>query len=276
MDEIKEQDEFDQFLTRKELSFETKKLYNLYHRKLLMLLRRTEKEMDQEILNAFLEIYPHAISKAFLRNYLEFKDILLKIQKKTGTKPTKEVESISDNDLIKIRERLYAHDERFGLMFDLSESCALRRQEVLNIKCSDISLKEIDGKESMFIKLTKTKGDKERSVFVLEKVAVKVIEFIAINNLSTNSYLFRSNAFPEKPMDKTMWNKAFLKASLEATGKRYHPHQLRHTRSLKWHENGVDIVRIKQRLGHSNISTTMLYINPDKRKEMEKWSKESE
>jgi integrase len=200
----------------------------------------------------------------------------LKIQKRTGTMAKKEIESISDDELIRIRQKLYEHDERYGLLFDLSENCALRRQEVINIRCSDISLKEIDGKDAMFIKLKKTKGNKERSVFVFETTAVELIKFIAKNNLTTKDYLFRSNAVPENHIDKTMWNKAFSRASFKATGKRYHPHQLRHNRSLKWYEKGMDIIAIQQRLGHSNISTTRLYINPDKIKEIEKWSREIE
>jgi len=233
MEQSEKLKEFDLFLTRKDLSSETKKLYALYHKKLLMILKATERELDQEIVNHFIDAYPHAISKAFLRNFMEFMDLSFKIPKRTGTRAKKEIVDIPDEDLIKIRQKLYDHDEKYGLIFDLSESCALRRQEAINIKCSDISLKEIDGNTSMFIKLIKTKGNKERSVFVLEKVAVEIIKFIAKNNLTTKDHLFRSNAFPDKPIDKTMWNKAFAKASLEATGKKYHPHQLRHHRSLK-------------------------------------------
>lgn len=275
MAEKKDQDEFDLFLTRKDLSDETKKLYTLYFNKLSLILQATERDIDQEIVNAFIDAYPHAVSKAFLKNYLEFKDISLKIQKRTGTVEKKEIENITDEELIKIRSNLYDHDERYGLIFDLSENCALRRQEVINIRCSDIKIREIDGKDAMFILLRKTKGKKQRNVFVLEETAIRVIEFMAKNNLKTGDYLFRSNANQENHIDKTMWNKAFTKASLEATGKKYHPHQLRHHRSLKWYDDGLDIVRIQQRLGHSNISTTRLYINPDKIKELEKWSREN-
>jgi len=271
-----EREEFELFLSRKILSNETIKLYTLYYDKFIYLLKATEKDLDQEIANAFLDAYPHAISKAFLKNYSEFRDIPIKIPKRTGTKEQKEVENIPDDELERIRQKLYDHDIRYGLMFDLSENCALRRQEVINIKCPDISLKEIDGVDCMFIKLKKTKGNKQRSVFVLEKTALQIIKYIADQNLLKDDYLFKSNARQEKPIDKTMWNKAFTKASIEATGKKYHPHQLRHKRSLKWYEKGIDIVRIQQRLGHSNISTTRLYINPDKLTEMKKWSKESD
>jgi len=276
MGDEKDREEFILFMTRKDLSFETKKLYLIYHKKLCYILEATERELDQEIVNGFIDLYPHAVSKAFLKNYLEFKDLSLKIQKKTGTVAKKEIMTISDEELIKIRKKLYDRDERYGLIFDLSEGCALRRQEVINIKCSDISIKEVGGKEAMFILLKKTKGKKEREVFVLEKIAILILEFMAKNNLMTGSYLFSSSINEERPIDKTSWNKEFLRASIDATGKRFHPHQLRHHRSLTWYDKGIDIVRIQQRLGHSNIATTRLYINPDKRKEMEKWSKESD
>jgi integrase len=205
---------------------------------------------------------------------MEFRDLHFKIQRVTGRVAKKEVEAISDDELKKIRTELYSRDERYALIFDLSENCALRRQEVINIKARDISTENIDNKISMFILLKKTKGDKERKVFVQEKTAINLIKFMAKNNLMKNSYLFRSNANSDRHIDKTQWNKAFTDASLKATGKKYHPHQLRHSRSLKWFDKGIDIVRIQQRLGHSNIATTRLYINPDKRKELEKWSKE--
>ena len=265
---------FKLFLTRKGLSEETKKLYILYHSKLQIILQGTDRDLDQEIVDAYLDLYPHIVARAFLKNYMEFRDMRFKIQRITGRTAKKEVEVIPDVDLRKIREALYKGDERYGLIFDLSENCALRRQEAINIRAGDISTEEIDGKLSMFILLKKTKGNKERKVFVHEATAINLLEFMAKNNLMKSSYLFRSNANPERHIDKTQWNKAFKKASLDATGKKYHPHQLRHSRSLNWFNKGIDIVRIQQRLGHSSIATTRLYINPDKRKELEKWSKE--
>lgn len=269
-------EDFQAFLTRKALSIETKKLYLMYFKKILWIMEQTKMNVNQAIVDGFLDVYPNIVARAFLKNYLEYKhrnDLI--IQKKTGRVQRKEVETIPENEIEKIRKELYNHDERYGLIFDLSENCALRRQEALSIKASDISVETIDGNDVMFILLKKTKGDKERKVFVPNETAINLIKFIAKNELRTGSFLFRSNANPINHIDKTMWNKAFTKASLNAVGKKYHPHQLRHSRSLRWFDEGVDIVRIQQRLGHSNIATTRLYINPDNRKELERWSKEN-
>lgn len=230
--------------------------------------------MDQEVLNAYLDLYPHGLGRAFLRNYIEFKDLNLKIQRKTGHAGHKKVEQIPMEDMPKIREKLYERGDMFGLLFDLSESCALRKQEVLNIKGSDITTKEDGEKKYMFIKLKKTKGEKERLVFVLENIAILVTYWINNNHLSKADFLFRSSKNPARHFDQTQWNKAFTRACLEATGKRYHPHQLRHRRSLTWYEQGLDITKIQRRLGHESIATTMLYINPDEEKELEMWSHE--
>jgi integrase len=269
-------EDFNSFLTRKALSIETKKLYLMYFKKLSWIMGQSCIDLNQAIVDGFLDVYPNIVARAFMRNYLEYRHMSnLIIQKRTGRMQRKEVETISEKDLLKIRTELYVHDERYGLIFDLSEGCALRRQEALNVKASDISIETIEGKDNMFILLKKTKGNKERKVFVPNDVAVNLVKFIAENKLTVGSFLFRSNANPEHSIDKTMWNKAFSKASLIATGRKYHPHQLRHSRSLKWFDKGIDIVRIQQRLGHSNIATTRLYINPDNRKELEKWSRET-
>lgn len=270
-------EEFELFLKRKTCGDVTRKLYLMYLGKIFEIMDATRTDLNQEIVDGFLDAYPHAVGRAFLRNYLEFRHRQdLTIQKKTGTQSRKEVENIPDNELMGIRKALYEHDERYGLLFDVSEGCALRRQEALNIKRGDMRIeKNDDGTPIMFIRLKKTKGERERSVVVPNEVAVKLLHFIGLD-MPNDRYIFRSNADPTRTLDKTMWNKAFTKASLKATGKKYHPHQLRHSRSLKWFDKGIDIVSIQRRLGHSSIATTQIYINPDKLKELEKWSKEDE
>jgi integrase len=111
-------------------------------------------------------------------------------------------------------------------------------------------------------------------VFVRDEIALLILDYLKDNPMTLSDYLFESRIRKGYPIDKTNWNKAFAKASLQATGKKFHPHQLRGTRATTWYDQGIDIARIQQRLGHSNISTTMLYIKPDARKELELWSQE--
>jgi integrase len=268
-----EQKVFELFLNRKSLSPTTIGLYILYHEKMVMLLNETETDLDQNIVDAFLDLYPNVVSRAFLKNYLEFlrrKD--LDIVRKTGRKAKREVKIIPDEDLKLISLKLYEHDTRYGLILDLSLGCALRRQEVLKIKVEDIKT-DFD-KDTMSI-LIHGKGDRERTVIVPRDVAKIVATFVLYEKLTMDDYLFKSKAIEGNSISSSAWNKMFASVSYDTVGKKYHPHQLRHTQTTNWYEQGKDIVRIKQRLGHSSISTTMLYINPDNKKELDLWSKEA-
>ena len=269
---LEETESFKAFLYRKILSPVSVDHYIIYLVKMLELMNETGIELNQIIVNSFLDAYPHGLGRAFLKNYLEFmgrKD--LDIPKRTGHVPRKEVATIPPNESELIREKLYNHDERFGLIFDISLGCALRRQEVMSIKAGDI---KIEGEDKMFILIKRGKGNKERIVFVPKDIAVLIITFCYNHKLTPADYLFTSKKNIGKILDVTAWNKAFLFACIEAVGKRYHPHQLRHTKSTEWFEKGIDIVRIQQRLGHSSIATTRLYLNPDSKKELERWSNE--
>ena len=274
--DLSKAEQFENFLLRKKQMDETRKLYLMYFKKLLILLQGTrDMVMDQDVVNAFIDVYPNNVARAFLKNYLEYKDLHLTIQKITGRAKQKVVIKIPEHEIELIREGLYRKDERYGLIFDLTEGCALRRQEVLNIKGSDIEVKEGEDDSKMFIIIKKAKGNKERWVFVPTSVSIKLYEYLLRKKILTSEFVFKSRVYPERHVEKSWWDRVFSKVAYQVTGKKYHPHQLRHSRSLKWYDNGVDILRIKNRLGHSNISTTMLYINPDNRKELERWSKEN-
>lgn len=228
--------------------------------------------IDQDIVDAFIQLYNDSIGRAFMKNYLEMKKRRdLYITRPTGRKAKKVVQTIPEEDIEKIRTELYKRDERFGLIFDLSVNCALRRQEVMAIRVQDIKIEKND---KMFIRIVRGKGNKERWVYVPKEIAVLVLTFCIRDNLRNDSFLFRSKLEPEKNLGKKEWNKRFAIASYDATGKKYHPHQLRHTRATEWYKDGIDIFSIQKRLGHSDISTTMLYINPENIQELEKWSNE--
>lgn len=267
-----QRDEFEKFLTRKQLSEITKREYLLFYDKIQEIMIETGQPLNQLIVDAFLDVYPHLVARACLRNLLEMlRRNDLTILRKTGRTLKKEQITISREDREKLRMALYDHDERYGLIFDLTNVCALRRQEVLNIKAGDI---DISNGESMFILIRMGKGNKERKVFVQNDIAVLVMHYLENHPMKLSNYLFESKVREGYPMDYTNWNKAFSKASQKVLGKKYHPHQLRGTRATEWYDQGVDITRIQQRLGHSDISTTMIYIKPDARKELERWSKE--
>lgn len=269
---VDERERFELLLIRKRLSERTKKEYLWYYDKLQIILLETKLPFEQLTVDAFLDLNNNRVARAFLKSYFEFlHNKELEIVKPTGREEVKEQVTIPEKDMEKIREGLYEYEDRYGLIFDITETCALRRQEILNLKAQDI---EIINDADMFLLIRKGKGKKERKVFVKDEVAEKVLKYLGEHHLKTEQFLFESKIVAGQPINSATWNKVFSAIAFAVTGKKYHPHQLRGTRATRWYEQGIDIARIQQRLGHSNISTTMLYIKPDARKEMERWSKE--
>jgi integrase len=269
--ENQEADSFRKFLKSSSMSSETIEKYMLYYNKFIYLIN-TAGFVNQSIVYDFIGIYPHDTAKATLKNYFEFKGWDYKLPKIKGKPPKKVTKTLSPREIEEVRANLYNQKIMYGLIFDLTLSCALRRQEVLNIKLKDIEIeKDEEGREVMKIKLTKAKGRKQRWVVVNQQLARHLIEWIyGENDFTIDSYIFPSPVKENTPIFKTTWNSVFAKAS----GKEFHPHLLRHQKSLEWFEKGIDIVRIQQRLGHSTISTTRKYINPDAKRELQRWSEE--
>ena len=76
------------------------------------------------------------------------------------------------------------------------------------------------------------------------------------------------------PFCYTLWHEAFKEAVKETQDYNFTLHDLRRARATQWMKEGVSMFRIKNRLGHSDISSTVLYINPDEEKELELWENE--
>ena len=265
--------EFRSFLKTKRIGKTSQDLYVLFFKKIECLVQDVG-ELNQEMVNGFLSLYPHQISRATLKNYFEFKGVNFKLPKRTGRPQRKEITPMSPEQLNEVRDNLFMMKPMYAVIFDLTLACALRRQEVLNIKANDIlEDAQPDKTVKTYIKITKAKNGKERVVFLSWDDGGEVLNewlYKMGNDFCLSDYIFKSPVRQDAPLDKSTWNKAFRRAS----GKKFHPHLLRHARGLQWYEKGLDIVRIQQRLGHEDITTTRRYINPDAKKEIELWSKE--
>ncbi|OPZ95115.1 MAG: Tyrosine recombinase XerD [Firmicutes bacterium ADurb.Bin419] len=148
----------------------------------------------------------------------------------------------------------------YALMVFLAYT-GLRISEALNIKMDDFDL---EGKECI---IRTGKGDKQRSVMLNSKVITAVKEYLKVrSNISTangSNYLFVSRK--NKKLDRTTVNRIFKKYSNSIT-----PHQLRHFFCTNALEKGMLAHEVANQAGHSNIHTTLLYTNPDKKKLIDK------
>lgn len=259
------------------LSASTRSQYQLYFEKIETLY--SNGLLDQNSVNEFIATYKSSLIKSFLRLYLEYKNInWIKISKNTGRTTRKKPLIMSKDDLEVLLYVLYQYNEKIGLMAELSYLCALRRDEVCNISVGDFDWDEWK-KERLSGKLliVKGKGDKQRYVIVPTEMMHKIKDYINKQEVKLRDKLFFKNKDNKNiPITKERYWEIYHDAVVKLFGKKYKLHTLRHTKATEWFDQGIDIVRIQQRLGHNDISTTRLYINPEEKSELKRWSKEND
>lgn len=167
-----------------------------------------------------------------------------------------------------LRQWLYTNKNiRYLLCFDISYFCALRISECMRIRIRDFDLQiwAEDPTKSCRL-LIKGKGNKERYVPVPSKTMNRIVDYIEKEGKTMDDKLFK--------FDKTLWHNAFKDAVKSTMDYNYTTHDLRRSRATYWIESGIDISRVKNRLGHESIQTTQVYINLDEKKEFDAWANE--
>lgn len=125
----------------------------------------------------------------------------------------------------------------------------LRISEALNIQLTDFNLSIGELK-------VRGKGDKDRVVYLNDKIINSIREFLRVRE-SDSSYLFvnKSNGI----IHRSTINKIFNKYSDKIT-----PHTLRHYFCTIALEGGFSVHEVAYLAGHSNIHTTLIYLNPNR------------
>jgi len=132
-------------------------------------------------------------------------------------------------------------------------SAGLRVSEVCNLKTTDIDSK------NMQILIRQGKGKKDR-YSLLSEVNLKILREYWIRYHPTE-YLFSGNGRTYAITPRTV--QRILEKSVKKTGITKHAsvHTLRHCFATHLLENGTDICYIQRLLGHSNITTTTIYLH---------------
>lgn len=139
------------------------------------------------------------------------------------------------------------------LLVGLLYGCGLRCGEVRTIR-----LRDIDLSRGMLL-IRKTKGNYDRYV----PLGVLLIRGINqhIESTGATDYLFTGTDFESQYSQRgVQW---VIKSLCQKAGirKEVTTHTLRHTYATHLLEDGLDIVSIKNLLGHANIETTMIYLH---------------
>lgn len=126
-----------------------------------------------------------------------------------------------------------------------------RKEEILSLKWSNIDFNKNT------IELLHTKSGKKR-IIPLAKSLNKILQNLKKKTIS--EYVFVNPATGKRYVDiKKSFNHAVKLSGL----KKFRFHDLRHTFATRLIEKGVDIVVVKELLGHASINTTMIYVHSD-------------
>lgn len=139
-------------------------------------------------------------------------------------------------------------------IIELFYSSGVRLQEGSRIKLSDIDSK------NMRIMVQQGKGNKDRYTLLSATALLTLREYVRKHRPQT--YLLEGNS-KGKPMHCRSIQHAVEQAMKHANlhHKDYSVHTLRHSFATHLLDTGTDLHTIKELLGHSNISTTMIYLH---------------
>ncbi|MDD6388252.1 MAG: tyrosine recombinase [Bacilli bacterium] len=162
--------------------------------------------------------------------------------------------SIEEVDKLLDIEVLDHISARNKAMLELMYASGLRVTELINLKPNDVDL------ENNTVR-TMGKGKKERIIPIGDYATFAVKNYL-YNYRPDNKkcdYLFLNNHYNQ--MTRQGFFKVMKKLLLEkGINIKFSPHTLRHSFASHMLSNGADLRTIQELLGHSNISTTEIYL----------------
>ena len=146
---------------------------------------------------------------------------------------------------------------RHRVLLSMLYGCGLRRFELLNIKLSDVDL------ERKMLHIREGKGRKDRYVPLGDHLVRGLRSYIG----AERPYLWLFNGKNREGDRLQQFSETgvqwIIKESAKRAGISKHvtSHVLRHTYATHLLEMGLDIMSLKEALGHSNINTTLVYLH---------------
>ena len=247
--------------------------------------------LTQEKVRSFMSSPNHINSncRGFLRNYRKFlmenyrefglsESERLEISeidfpKITGRRKSRIINPLSYSDIHLIEKYLETEQEKIQLL--ITYYCGLRLIELFGIRFLDIQInKWQDQSEPCECKII-GKGDKERMIYIPSKLAKRILVFIDNTKSKykeVNNHVFMLNKTNINSCCRIWQSKLSIAGEKAGLVKRntdgklisetsVHPHRLRHSFATYCLEHNVDIKKIQELLGHSDLSTTERYLH---------------
>jgi integrase/recombinase XerD len=175
--------------------------------------------------------------------------LLLSLPSIASSKALPEVFSQEEIRLILKITKLLKHRILFAVIYD----CGLRIQEAVNLKISDVDFNRHQ------VHIRQSKHKKDRYVPVSPLVLRGLNTYLETSN--PKEWLFNGKLRGGQ-ISKEGIRQAF-RSTIRKTGiqKKVCIHTLRHSYATHLLEMGLDIVSVKNQMGHAEISTTMMYMH---------------
>ena len=214
-------------------------------------LKIVSPKMTEHILGLCRVIFNHAIRNEIVKN---FTNPLADGKVKMPKVDNKKVGFLTKEQANKILEHLREENTRTYQLTSLCLFTGARFSEVASLTWNDINF------DTNLIYFKPTKDGNSRFIMMTQRVrdiidSLKEEEndnILVIPNTQNNQYEKMPKYFQKTVDSVVIGNK-------EATKNRITTHTLRHTHASWLAQSGVDILHIKEQLGHKRIETTMRY-----------------
>ena len=155
------------------------------------------------------------------------------------------------------------NNKKSKLMISLVYATGMRVSEITSLKINDLDLEESIGH------VRQGKGKKDRIFNIPKFLSSKLKRFVEKQKSFNQEYIFsgrNGKRMSDRNVQKIVKNAA-KKAGIK---KEVHTHTLRHSFATHLLENEVDIRKIQELLGHSDLSTTQIYthVSPEELKKI--------
>jgi site-specific recombinase XerD len=155
------------------------------------------------------------------------------------------------------------------VILSLMYTTGIRVSELVQIKVKDLSLHE------PFTLLVHGKGQKSRYVPIMRSIVPQIHKYIAQKgydrNERLNEWLFKNHMnsqFTRQGINYLIGKYAKMARmdNPEVIPEDFSPHKMRHTTAMELVESGVDLIYIRDLLGHGSVNTTEIYVRVDAQK----------
>jgi site-specific recombinase XerD len=203
-------------------------------------------QKDTESQSSFKHLV-YGLRKLYALFGLEQLELALPPIKRPGTLPV--VFSHSEVKQVLLAAEHMHERVLFGLFYDTG----VRIHEMVNIRIEDLDLE----RRQMHVRKTKTK--RERYVPVSGHASRGVAKHLMLNR--PKDYLFENPRRKGVPLSERSI-RDLLKEMLAKTNirKNASPHTFRHTYATHQLEAGLDIMSVKELMGHASITSTLVYL----------------